>query len=74
MVRYIREWMGAGVPRGLQIRLASTNTTRGEFDSHPFPQKDDAGFIPALSFGELFYFPLCEGGITRILMQSGEAL
>jgi len=32
------EWMGAGVLRGLQIRLAGTNTIRGEFDSHPFPQ------------------------------------
>ena len=43
-IQVIRDWMGAGVPRGLQIRLSVTNNSRGEFDSHPFPQKG-AGWL-----------------------------
>jgi len=42
--------MGAGVSRGLQIRLAGTDTIRGEFDSHPFPLRIMPGFPPALLF------------------------
>ena len=36
--------MGAGVPRGLQIRLMVTNTSQGEFDSHPFPLSKTEGY------------------------------
>ncbi len=33
----IREWMGSGGPRGLQILPSGANPTRGGFDSHTFP-------------------------------------
>ena len=33
----MREWIGSGGPRGLQILLSGAKTTRGGFDSHTFP-------------------------------------
>ncbi len=33
----LREWMGSGGPRGLQILPSGANPTRGGFDSHTFP-------------------------------------